>query len=71
MYFKVLSKHIFVKLILHMLYNEFQSFIVVPLRSRVRIPPEADILDSTNDFILTILFEFSVKSYINSEIPRP
>ena len=54
-----------------MLYNEFQSFIVVPLRSRDRISPEANILDSTNDFVLTFLFEFSVKNYMNSEIPRP
>ena len=71
MFFKVLLKHVFVKLILNPLFNEFQSFIFSPLRSRVRIPPEADILDSTNDFILTILFEFSVKSYRNSEIPKP
>ena len=28
-------------------------------------------LDSTNDFILTCTIEFSIKSYINSEIPMP
>ena len=26
--------------------------------------------DSTNDFILTFTIEFSIKSYIKSEIPR-
>ena len=26
--------------------------------------------DSMNDFILTLTIEFSIKSYINSEIPR-
>ena len=44
---------------LQMLYNEFPSFILDPLRSRVRIPPEADILDSMNDFILTFFFSNS------------
>ena len=27
--------------------------------------------DSVSDFILTMFFGFSIKSYINSEIPRP
>ena len=27
-------------------------------------------MDSMNDFILTLIFEFNIKSYINSEITR-
>ena len=27
-------------------------------------------MDSMNDFILTLIFEFNIKSYINSEIAR-
>ena len=27
-------------------------------------------MDSMSDFILTFIFEFNLKSYINSEIPR-
>ena len=34
----------------------------------VRIPPDADILDSIVDFILTSFFEFSIKSYKYCEI---
>ena len=28
-------------------------------------------MDSMNDFILTLIFEFNIKSYINSDIPSP
>ena len=40
----------------------------VTQRSWVRIPAEADILDSIVDFILTSFFEFSIKSYKYCEI---
>ena len=28
-------------------------------------------MDSMNDFILTLIFEFNIKSYVNPEIARP
>ena len=46
----------------------FNSFKCLQVRSRVRIPLDADILDSIVDFILTIFFEFSIKSYKYCEI---
>ena len=69
-FLKILLKHIFVKLILFSIDNEFQSIKDVKLRSRVRIPAEADILDSMNDFVLIVFFGFAIKNYIDSEIPR-
>ena len=69
-FFKILLKHIFVKFILFSIDNEVQSIKDVKLRSRVRIPAEADILDSMNDFVLIVFFGFAIKNYIDSEIPR-
>ena len=36
----------------------------------VRIPAEADILDSMNDFVIIVFFGFAIKNYIDSEIPK-
>ena len=33
--------------------------------------PNLKSLDSMNDFILTMFIEFSIKSYVSSENPRP
>ena len=68
---KIILKHIFVKLILICTDNEFQFIKDVKLRSQVRIPAEADILDSMNDFVLIVFFGFTIKNYIDAEIPRP
>ena len=70
-FLKILLKHIFVKFILFSIDNEFQSIKDVKFRSRVRIPAEADILDSMNDFVLIVFFGFAIKNYIDSEIPKP
>ena len=55
--------YVALKLIYQSLDNKFKSFKGVPKRSLVRIPPDAGILDSIVDFILTIFFEFGIKSY--------
>ena len=70
-FLKILLKHIFVKFILFSIDNEFQSIKDVKFRSRVRIPAEADILDSMNDFVLIVFFGFAIKNYIDAEIPSP
>ena len=68
LYFKVILMYVALKLIYQSLDNKFKSFKGVPKRSLVRIPPDAGILDSIVDFILTIFFEFGIKSYRYCEI---
>ena len=68
LYFKVVLKYVALKLIYQSLDNKFKSIKGIPKRSLVRIPPDAGILDSIVDFILTIFFEFSIKSYRYCEI---
>ena len=47
---------------------KFCCITTVNLRTWVRIPAGTDILDSIVDFILTIFYEFRIKSYKHCEI---
>ena len=50
--------------------TKFCFITTVNLRTWVRIPAGTDILDSIVDRFLTILFKFTIKIYIYSEISR-
>ena len=48
--------------------SKYLSKSIATLRSWVQIQPGTDILDSIVDFILTVFFEITIKSYVDCEI---
>ena len=64
----MLIMYIFEKHILKILKRIFNWSKCLQEKSRVRIPPDADILDSIVGFIFTSFFEFSIKIYKYCEI---